>query len=230
MNFKVEGEPFPVAICELEKDEFMICQGGAMSWMSPNMKMETSSRGGLGKVIGRAFTKEKLFMNKYTAEDGPGMIAFAARFPGCIRQVNISPDHELIVQKSGFLASTEGVELSVFFQKKLGAGLFGGEGFIMQKLSGTGTAFIELDGYIKEYDLAEGQSMLVDTGYLAAMTGDCTMEVVTIPGFKNVVLGGEGLFNTQINGPGKLWIQSMPIMQIAQVLIPYLPKDTSSSS
>jgi uncharacterized protein (AIM24 family) len=152
-----------------------------------------------------------------------GQIAFASSFPGSIRAVQIAPGKELIVQKSGFLAAEAGVELTVHFQKRIGAGLFGGEGFIMQKLSGNGTAFIEIDGHAAEYQLAAGQSMIVDTGYLAAMDASCTMEVVTTAGIKNALFGGEGFFNTVVKGPGRIILQTMPIYKVAGALRPYFP-------
>ena len=164
-----------------------------------------------------------MFQNLYTAQGGPGLIAFASSFPGEIRAFQITPDHPMIVQKFGFLASESGVELSVHFQKRLGAGLFGGEGFIMQKLSGSGTAFVELDGYVQEYSLAAGQQIIVDTGYLAAMDASCTMDVVTVPGVKNMFLGGEGVFNTVVSGPGNVYLQTMPISAVAGALRPYFP-------
>ena len=136
---------------------------------------------------------------------------------------DIAPGKNLIVQKSSFLASETGVELSVFFQKKFGAGLFGGEGFIMQKLSGNGTAFVEIDGHVVEYDLADGQSMVIDTGYMAAMTDSCTMEIKSVPGIKNMLFGGEGIFNTVVRGPGHIWLQTMPISGVAATLRPFFP-------
>lgn len=222
MNFSIEGEPLPVVICNLENGETMITEKGAMSWMSPNMKMETISNGGVGKMIGRAFSGESMFVNRYTAQGGNGLIAFASSFPGSIRAFEIAPGQEIIAQKSAFLASDVSVELSVFFQKRFGAGLFGGEGFIMQKLSGNGTAFLEFDGYVKEYDLQPGQQIVIDTGYLAAMTGSCNIEIQKVPGMKNMLFGGEGLFNTVITGPGKVWLQSMPVSQLAGSIQPYI--------
>lgn len=222
MKYSIEGEPLPVVICDLEAGEKMITEKGAMSWMSPNMKMETVG-GGMGKMFGRMFSGESMFTNHYTAQGGPGMIAFASSFPGAIRAFDISPNRDIICQKSAFLASTAGVTMSVFFQKKIGSGLFGGEGFIMQKLSGQGVAFVEFDGYIKEYELSPGQSIVVDTGYLAAMDATCSMEIQKVPGVKNMLFGGEGVFNTVITGPGRVLLQSMPIGQMAGTLIPYLP-------
>ncbi len=218
MKYKIIGEPLPVVICDVEPGETLLTESGSMSWMSPNMKMDTGSNGGFGKALGRMFAGESLFQNRYTAVNGVGQIAFASSFPGSIRVFNISPGNEIIVQKSGFLASENTVELSVFFQKKLGAGFFGGEGFIMQKLSGNGTAFVEIDGTAVEYDLEAGQSMVVDTGYLAAMSASCRMDITTVPGLKNKIFGGEGLFNTVIHGPGKIILQSMPKNVVANSL------------
>ena len=225
MKYSIEGEPLPVVICELENGETMITESGAMSWMSPNMKMETTSGGGIGKMFGRALSGESLFLNRYSATGGNGMIAFASSFPGSIRAFEIAPGQEIIAQKSAFLAATEGVELSMFFQQKIGSGFFGGEGFIMQKISGNGVAFLEYDGYVKEYELAPGQQMVIDTGYLAAMTAGCHVEVRTVPGVKNMLFGGEGIFNTVVSGPGKIWIQTMPIAQMANTLRPYFPSN-----
>ncbi|MBP1756136.1 MAG: hypothetical protein H6Q59_2534 [Firmicutes bacterium] len=223
MRYEIIGEPLPVVTCYVNSGETLITERGSMSWMSPNMKMETSTNGGLGKALGRMFSGDSLFQNRYTAMGGEGMIAFASSFPGSIRALEISPGNNMIVQKSSFLASEASVELSLHFQKKLGAGLFGGEGFIMQRLSGHGTVFIEIDGFAVEYTLQPGQQMVVDTGYLAAMTESCTMEVHTVPGLKNMIFGGEGVFNTVVTGPGKIILQTMPVMSVANSLIPFLP-------
>lgn len=221
MKYKIEGSPLPVVICTLENGESMITERGSMSWMSPNMKMETTSNGGIGKAFGRMFTGEAMFQNRYTAQGGEGTIAFASSFPGSIVALEITPDLPVIVQKRAFLAATEGVTLSVHFQKRFGAGLFGGEGFIMQKLSGSGIAFIEIDGYAVDYDLAPGQQIIVDTGYLAKMDSTCQMNITSVPGLKNKIFGGEGFFNTVITGPGKVTLQTMPIHSVAASLSPY---------
>ena len=223
MEYQIQGDTLPVVICQLSAGESMITERGSMSWMSPNMRMETSTNGGLGKALGRMFSGDSIFQNRYTAQGGPGMIAFASSFPGSIRAFEIGPGRELIVQKSGFLASEDSVQLSVFLQKKLGSGVFGGEGFIMQKLSGRGIAFTEFDGHVVEYDLAPGQSIVVDTGYLAAMEATCIMDIQTVPGVKNMVFGGEGIFNTVITGPGRIYLQTMPIPAVAGILRPFMP-------
>lgn len=225
MKYEIKGEPMPVVICELENGESMLSESGAMSWMSPNMQMETVG-GGVGKVFGRMFSGESMFQNRYTA-NGHGMIAFASSFPGSIRAIEIDAAHPVVVQKSGFLASEQGVELSVFFQKKVASGLFGGEGFIMQKLSGSGTAFVEIDGSAVEYDLAAGQQIVVDTGYVAMMDATCKMEVQTVKGVKNVLFGGEGLFNTVITGPGHVVLQTMPLSSFAGTIATMIPKSGS---
>lgn len=201
----------------------MINEGGSMSWMSPNMLMETTTNGGIGKAFGRMFAGEKMFQNVYTAQGGNGLIAFASSFPGSIKAFQIAPGQEMVFQKSAFLAGEASVNLSVFFNKKLGAGLFGGEGFIMQRVSGQGIVFAEFDGHVVEYDLQPGQQIVVDTGHLAAMTPSCNMEIRSVPGVKNMLFGGEGVFNTVITGPGRVWLQTMPISNVAGVLRPYMP-------
>lgn len=223
MEYTIEGGTLPVVICQLSSGEAMITERGSMSWMSPNMQMETTTGGGLGKALGRMFAGEALFQNRYTAQGGPGMIAFASSFPGSIRPFSIASGREIILQKSGFLAAESSVELSVFFQKKLGSGFFGGEGFIMQRLSGHGLAFAEFDGHVVEYDLAPGQSIVVDTGYLAAMDATCSMDIQVVPGVKNMFFGGEGVFNTVVTGPGKVYLQTMPISAVAGVIRPFIP-------
>ncbi len=223
MRYEIKGETLPVVLCYLDDGEQMLTERGSMSWMSPNMQMETTTGGGVGKAFGRMFAGEAMFQNRYTARGGNGMIAFASSFPGQIVARRIEPGSELIVQKSGFLAAESTVELSVFFRKKLGAGLFGGEGFIMQKLSGNGMAFLEFDGHVVEYDLQPGQQIIVDTGYLAAMESTCNMDIKTVPGVKNMLFGGEGIFNTVITGPGHVWLQTMPISNVAGEILKFMP-------
>lgn len=223
MKYEIKGDTLPVVICHLEGGERMITERGSMSWMSPNMKMETSTNGGIGKAFGRMFSGEAMFQNIYTAQGGNGLIAFAASFPGSIRAFEIGPGQEYIFQKKAFLAGEAGVALSVHFQKKVASGLFGGEGFILQKVSGCGTVFAEFDGHVVEYDLQPGQQIVIDSGYLAAMTASCQMDIQTVPGLKNMVFGGEGLFNTVITGPGHVWLQTMPISSVANAIRPYIP-------
>lgn len=224
MQYEIKGGNLPVVVCSLESGEQMITESGGMSWMSVNMKMETTSNGGVVAALGRMFSGEALFQNIYTAEGGPGKIAFASKFPGSIMPIQISQGNELIVQKSGFLASEIGVNLSMHFNQKLGAGLFGGEGFILQKLSGTGVAFVEIDGSVEIYKLQAGQQIIVDTGHLAAMSASCQIDVKAVGGIKNTVFGGEGIFNTVITGPGKVYLQTMPMDRFVSSISRHLPQ------
>lgn len=229
IEYKIEGGSLPVVICCPENGETLCTEKGSMSWMTPNMKMETNAGGGIRKAIGRIFSGESIFLNEYTAVGGKGTIAFASSFPGTVIPYEVTPGKSIIVQKRGFLAMEKGLELSVYFQKKIGKGLFGGEGFIMQKISGNGMVFLEIDGYCKEYDLAEGESMIIDTGHLAAMEETCTMDIETVKGAKNVLFGGEGLFLTRVTGPGKVYLQSMPIVNVAGAISPYIVQQGSNS-
>lgn len=220
MKYEIFGNNFPALICNLEAGETMITQGGGMSWMTPNITMKTVG-GGLGKMIGRVFSGESLFQNHYTAS-APGSIAFASSLPGEIIPLDLTGGRQYICQKSAFLAATSGVELSVSFQKKLGSGFFGGEGFIMQKISGNGIAFIEIDGSAIRYNLAPGEQLIVDTGHLVMMDPTCSMDIKAVKGVKNMVFGGEGIFNTVITGPGEVVIQTMPILKLAGSIAPYI--------
>lgn len=221
MKYEIKGGAFPVVVCQLENGEKMITERGSMVWMSPNMEMETTG-GGLGKMFSRAFSGESIFQNIYTAR-GEGMITFGSSFPGEIIPLEIGPGREMILQKSAFMAAESGVQLSVHFNKRFTTGMFSGEGFIMQKLSGQGTAFVEIDGDLMAYDLKPGEQLVVDSGNIAGFETTVHMEVKTVPGLKNKLLGGEGFFNTWLTGPGKVWLQTMPISGVAAALQRYLP-------
>jgi len=222
MNFEIKGTPMPVLIMNLEAGEQIKTDRGAMSWMSPNMEMSTNAGGSIGKAFGRIFTGESMFQNTYTCRGGAGMIACASSFPGEIRAIQISPNNTIIAQKSAFMASEAGVEISVHFQKKGGAGLFGGEGFILQKFTGNGCVFLEIDGSVVEYTLAPGQSLIVDTGNLAAMDSTVSVDVQTVKGIGNALFGGEGIFNTVVTGPGRIWLQTLPRNVVAGAVSPYI--------
>ena len=229
IKYSIEGGNLPVVICYPEAGETLCTESGAMSWMSPNMKMETNTGGGIKKVFGRLFSGESIFMNEYTAMGSSGMIAFASSFPGSIIPYQVTEQNGIIVQKRGFLAMEKGLDLSIYFQKKFGAGFLGGEGFVLQKVTGNGLVFIEIDGYCKEYTLGAGESIVVDSGYLAAMTESCSMDIQSVKGVKNVLFGGEGLFNTVITGPGKVYVQSMPASSLAEKLAPFISVSSGSS-
>jgi uncharacterized protein (TIGR00266 family) len=221
MQYEIRGGSFPVVICQLQSGEKMITEKGSMTWMTPNMQMETKG-GGIGKMFSKAFSGESMFQNIYTAAGGPGMIAFGSSFPGKIIPIEVGPGKEWILQKSSFLASESGVNLDIFFNKKFGAGLFGGEGFIMQRLSGSGIAFAEIDGELIEYQLKPGQQMVIDTGYVAGFESSVSIDIQQVKGIKNKLLGGEGLFNTVLTGPGRIWLQTMPISGVAGAIQPYI--------
>ncbi len=222
MEYEIIGDTLPVVICTLAKGETMITESGGMSWMDPGIKMQTSG-GGFGKMFGRMLSGETLFLNHYVCGSDKAKIAFASSFPGNIKAIEISPGKEMIVQKSSFLACESTVELNVSFQKSFAQGLFSGEGFILNKLSNHGIAFVEIDGTCVEYELAPGQQIILDSGHLAMMEASCTLDIKQIPGIKNKLLGGEGLFNTTVTGPGKVYIQSIPASKLASSLMKYLP-------
>lgn len=230
LKYEIEGGSLPVVICYPEAGQTLCTERGSMSWMSANMQMDTNSGGGLKKALGRMFSGDSIFLNEYTPIGGAGMIAFSSSFPGRILPFEVAPGNGIIIQKRGFLAMEKGLDLSIYFQKKVGVGFFGGEGFIMQKVSGSGLVFLEIDGFCKEYTLQAGQTLVVDTGHVAAMTEGCQMEIETVKGAKNIFFGGEGLFLTKITGPGKVWLQSMPIVNVAGAIQPYLKLENNSSS
>ena len=226
MKYLIDGGNLPVLKVLLEQGETIECESGAMSWMDHEIQMQTSA-GGLGKMFGRMLTNEHAFMNTYYANRA-GEIAFSAKFPGSIRAVEITPGNGLIVQKGSFLASFGNITNEVYIQQRLGRGLFGGEGFLMRKFTGHGIVFLEIDGSAHEYEIPAGDCKIVDTGYVACMSESCTMEVKTIKGVKNVLFGGEGLFNTVVYGPGKVTMQSMPIASTAMQLYQYMPHPSSN--
>ena len=220
MKYEITGSSLPVVVVTLDKGETIHSERGAMSWMSDGLEMKTNAGGGIGKAFSRMFSGESIFQNTYTASKDGDFIAFASSFPGEILAFDVSKG-TIIAQKTAFLAREESVNMSIYFQKKFGSGFFGGEGFIMQKFEGKGMVFLEIDGSIKEYDLAPGESMILDTGYLAAMTETVKMDIVTVKGVSNVLFGGEGLFNTKVTGPGHVWVQTMPKYK----LLSLIPRD-----
>ena len=221
MQYEIKGGAFPVVVCRLEDGEQMITERGSMVWQTPNIRMETTG-GGIGKMFSKALSGESIFQNIYTAQ-GAGTIAFGSSFPGKIVPLEIGPGREMILQKRAFLASESGVELSIHFSRKLGAGFFGGEGFIMQKVSGRGTVFVGIDGEMVEHTLAAGEQLVVDTGNVAGFTVGVSMEIRQVAGLKNKFLGGEGFFHTLLTGPGTVWLQTMPISNVADAIQSFLP-------
>ena len=215
MRYDIKGDSLPVVICNLNAGETIVSESGAMGWMSDNILMDTNMKGGLFGGIGRAFSGESVFLNTFTCNHGSGLIAFPSSFPGKIVARNLSPGETIICQKGAFLAGEVSVKLETFFRKKLGAGFFGGEGFILQKITGPGLVFLEFDGHVEEYTLDMGQKLKVDTGNVAMFDASVDFNVEMVKGFKNIFFGGEGLFLSTLRGPGKVYLQTMPIQNLA---------------
>ena len=222
MQYSIEGGSLPAVIISLNAGEKLISEVGGRTWSRGDVTTETTSNGGAGKALGRMLTGESLFMSTYTA-NGPAEIAFTSSFPGRIIARELGPGQSVIAQKSAFLCASYGTQLSVYVNKGVGKGLFGGEGFLMQQITGPGIAFFEIDGYCKEYDLAPGERIVCDTGVMALMDDTVTMEIQTVKGLKNKLLGGEGLFDTVLVGPGKVHLQTMTVPKLAGLIAPFLP-------
>jgi len=209
---------------QLNDGESVFTEKGGMSWMSPNVEMKTNARGGVMKGLGRMFGGESMFMNTYTSTGGPAAISFSSEFPGKIVPMALTEGQSLICQKDSFMVAENSVSLSIEFQKKLGAAIFGGEGFIMQRVTGPGTVFLEIAGEITEYDLTDGQMLKIDPGHIAFFEPTVTYDLSRVKGLKNIFLGGEGLFLATLKGPGKIWLQSMPLSVLAKKLSVYMVK------
>ena len=221
MNYSIEGGSLPVVRIMLNPGETVISESGGRTWSKGQIQAESRS-GGAGKALGRMLTNESLFMSHYTAQS-PAEIAFTSSFPGKIIPYELQAGQSIVCQKSAFLCGTSGIDLSISFQKKLGAGLAGGEGFIMQKITGPGIVFLEVDGHCVSYDLVPGEQIVCDTGVLAIMDSTCQMDIQMVKGFKNMLFGSEGLFDTVITGPGKVYLQTMTVQKLATLMVPFLP-------
>lgn len=218
MEAKIVGDMLPAVVCKLAKGESVITENGGMSWMDDGIEMKTTTNGGIMKGIGRAFAGESIFMNLYTAEKDNAEIAFSSSFPGQILEFDLKEGETIIAQKRAFLCSEKTVDIKMQFRKKIGAGFFGGEGFIMQKITGPGKVYLEIDGNVIKRELAQGEKFKVDNGYVAAMTQDVKLDIETVKGVKNILFGGEGLFVTSLKGPGTVYLQTMPVSKLASLL------------
>jgi uncharacterized protein (TIGR00266 family) len=227
MEYEIVGGAFPLVKCKLNKGERMKDESGAMAYMTPGIKMDTNTGGGLLKGLGRALAGDTLFMNFFTAERDGEEIGFSSYFPGKIIPIKLEGSQSIIGQKSSFLAAEDGIEIDMYFRKKLGAGFFGGEGFILQRFSGNGMVFLEIDGDVVEKTLAPGETLIVNNGHVAALDETVDFDIQRVKGVKNIVFGGEGLFFAKMTGPGRVWLQTMPIQSLAMSLYPYMP--TSSN-
>jgi uncharacterized protein (TIGR00266 family) len=235
LDYQIVGTVLQAVIVQIEPGQTIFSESGGMAWMSGNVVMNTTTGGGgglggmLGGMVKRAVSGESLFIVDYSVTGGRGLVAFASEFPGKIIPLSLAPGQQMICQKDAFMCAEKSVSLDIQFRRKLGAGLFGGEGFVLQKLTGPGLAFVELDGEIVEYTLEPGQVLKVDTGHVAMFEPTVQFDVEMIRGFKNVLFGGEGLFLATLRGPGRVWLQTMPIVNVAKKIAEYLPKAGSSS-
>jgi len=221
------GTTLPVLELGLEPGETIVSEAGELSWMTSAITMNTSTQlaggGGVFGAFKRVAGGGSLFMTEYSAQGGKGMVAFATKVPGQILAVDVDPDHEYLIHRGGFVCATSGVELTVGFQRRLGAGVFGGDGFVLQRLGGTAQAWIELDGEVVTYDLKPGETLRVHPGHVGMFESRVNFDITTVPGIKNVLFGGDGLFLAALTGPGKVWLQSLPLPNLAHALQHYLP-------
>jgi uncharacterized protein (TIGR00266 family) len=230
ISYRIDGTTLQVVTIELEPGELVYSESGGMSWMTGNVEMRTHSGGGLGKMFKRALSGEALFITDFYVNNNRGTVAFASEFPGKIIPFDLRPGESIIVQKDAFMCAEKSVEFDMAFRKRLGTGFFGGEGFIMQRITGPGLAFLEVDGEVVEFELQPGQQLKVDTGHLAAMESTVDFDVTMVKGFRNILLGGEGLFLASVRGPGKVWLQTMPMSKLAQKVAQFLPQAGPKSS
>jgi uncharacterized protein (TIGR00266 family) len=223
MRYEISGTTMPMLDITLGAGEAIFTEKGGMAWMSGDIGMETSSRGGVLSGLGRKLAGESFFMTTYRCNSGEALVTFTPEAPGTIMPMELASGQTLICQKDSFMCAQDSVKVEMHFRKRLGTGLFGGEGFILQKLSGPGTAFVEITGEVREYNLQAGQSMQIDPGHIAMMEPTVNYDLHRVKGVKNVLFGGEGLFLAQVTGPGRLWLQSMPLANLAAAIRAFIP-------
>lgn len=230
LEYTISGTTLPVVTIHLSPGDRLFSSSGGMSWMTDGVEMETNTGGGLGAMFKRALSGESLFIVDYYVRSGKGEVAFASEFPGQLVVRKLAEGESVIVQKDAFVCAEKGVDLDMHFRRKLGAGLFGGEGFVLQKLTGPGHAFVNFDGEIVEKTLADGETLRVDTGHVAMFEPTVQFDVQMLKGFKNIILGGEGLFLATLRGPGRVWLQTMPLSKLANRIAQFLPQTGSGQS
>ncbi len=226
---RVLGTTMPVLEVQLQPGQSVISQGGEMSWMTPTISMTTQTSGaggsGLGGVFRRAVSGTSIFMSEYTASGGDGLVAFATKMPGHIKAISVNANQEYMVSRHGFMAATPDVTLTLAIQQKLGVGIFSGNGFIMQRIGGQGTAWIELSGELVEYDLAAGETMMVHPGHLGLFDAQVNLEIQAVKGIKNMLFGADTIFLAKLTGPGKIYLQTLTLPGLAHAISPYLPQN-----
>ncbi len=230
MQSRITGSTMPVLEFVLEPNETIISEAGELSWMGSSIQMTTHTQfaggGGLFGVLKRVAGGGSIFMTEYRALGAAGELAFATKLPGHIVPVEISPGHEYMIHRHGFLCATSQVQIGVGFQQSLGAGIFGGDGFLLQKVSGQGTAWIELSGELVTRDLQPGETLRVHPGHVGAFQTSVSFQITTVPGIKNMIFGGDGIFLAVLTGPGRIWLQTLPIARLAHILERYMPHET----
>lgn len=224
MEYEIKGTVMPHLEVRLSQGESMYTESGGMAWMSEGIEMKTSGKGGVGKMLGRALSGESMFLTTYTSQVPQAFIVFAPESPGHIIPVPLQAGQSIIAQKDAFMVAEESVGLEMHFRKRLGAGLFGGEGFILQKLTGPGTAFVEIAGEVQQYELAPGQVLKVDPGHIAMYEPTVDYDIQRVKGVTNIFFGGEGLFLATLKGPGRVWLQTLPLANLARAIMQYIPK------
>ena len=227
MEFEILGNQLPVVVCKMKKGEKMVSESGGMSWMTTGMAMQTTMKGGLLGALTRGISGESAFVNTFESTGENDEIAFASSFPGQIVHMKLEEGQYIIAQRGAFLAGSENVKLEVYFRKKFWAGMFGGEGFVLNKISGPGDIFLEIDGSLIEKTLAPGEMLKIDTGYCAILEPTITFDVQMLKGFKKIFFGGDGLFLAVVTGPGKIWIQTLTVAELAKDIIPFIPTKSS---
>jgi uncharacterized protein (TIGR00266 family) len=223
MDYKINGTIMESLDIHLKQGESVYSESGGMAWMRGSFDMGTNTRGGLGAGLGRMLAGESLFLTTYTCKSPDGLITFTPEFPGKVMAMTLGSDQHLICQKDAFMCAQESIQLEMHFRKKLGVGLFGGEGFVLQKISGPGTVFLEIPGEVREVELRSGETMMVDPGHIALFEPEVQYDITSVKGLKNVLFSGEGLFLATLTGPGKVWLQSLPLSNLALKLARYMP-------
>lgn len=223
MDYRVDGEDMPSLEIKLKQGESVYTESGGMAWMSGNIAMKTEGKGGIGAMLGRSLAGESMFLTTYTCDGLNGSITFTPESPGTILPMDLQVNESIIAQKDAFMVAEESVELAMHFRKKLGTGLFGGEGFILQKLTGPGLTFVEIAGEVREFTLADGQMMKVDPGHIAMYEPTVKYDIQRVKGVRNILFGGEGLFLATLIGPGKIWLQTMPLSNLAGAIRRFIP-------
>jgi uncharacterized protein (TIGR00266 family) len=234
MQSRVTGTTMPVLEFILEPNESIISEAGELSWMGSSIQMTTHTQfgggGGFLGVLKRVAGGGSIFMTEYRAFGAPGEVAFATKLPGHIVPVDVSPGHEYLIHRHGFLCATSQIQLGVGFQQSLGAGIFGGDGFLLQKVSGTGMFWLELSGELVVRDLQPGETLRVHPGHVGAFHANVSFNITTVPGIKNAIFGGDGIFLATLTGPGRIWLQTLPIAKLAHNLYEYMPHERQRQS